>query len=105
MTQHEQILQYIDTFGSITPMQAFTDLGITKLATRISEMSSQGMDFEKEVIYSKNRYGKPIHFMRYSKPIDMDAVNELCLKCGKYELEHEGACDGCKWLELKYERQ
>ena len=30
-------------------------------------------------------------------------INELCLQCGKYELEHEGACDGCEWLKKKYE--
>ena len=23
--------------------------------------------------------------------------NELCLKCGKYTLAHEGACDGYRW--------
>lgn len=23
--------------------------------------------------------------------------NELCLKCGKYTLDHEGACNGCRW--------
>ncbi len=23
--------------------------------------------------------------------------NELCLKCGKYTLAHEGACNGCRW--------
>ncbi len=27
-----------------------------------------------------------------------DAINELCLKCGNYRREHEGACDGCRWL-------
>lgn len=27
-----------------------------------------------------------------------DCVNELCLKCGQYHREHEGACDGCRWL-------
>ena len=32
-------------------------------------------------------------------------INELCLYCGKYELEHEGACDGCKWYEKKYEHK
>lgn len=26
-----------------------------------------------------------------------DCVNELCLKCGQYRREHEGACDGCRW--------
>ena len=29
-------------------------------------------------------------------------INELCLLCGKYELEHEGACEGCEWLKKKY---
>lgn len=28
-----------------------------------------------------------------------DCVNELCLKCGGYHREHEGACDGCRWLK------
>ena len=28
-----------------------------------------------------------------------DCVNELCLKCMKYQYEHEGACDGCRWLK------
>ena len=30
-------------FGSITPMDAFSDLGITKLATRVSEMREEGV--------------------------------------------------------------
>ena len=28
-----------------------------------------------------------------------DCVNELCLRCGQYSREHEGACDGCRWLK------
>ena len=29
---------------------------------------------------------------------EIDALrNELCLKCGKYTLAHEGACNGCRW--------
>ena len=28
-----------------------------------------------------------------------DCVNELCLRCGQYKQEHEGACDGCRWLK------
>ena len=26
-----------------------------------------------------------------------DLKNELCLKCGNYQLAHHGACDGCRW--------
>ncbi len=66
MTQREAILQYIEEFGSITPMQAFADLGITKLATRISEMRKDGMKFTIETVNVKNRYGKTVTYAKYS---------------------------------------
>jgi hypothetical protein len=66
MTQREAILNYINEFGSITPFEAFADLGITKLATRISEMRRDGMEFKIEMVGTKNRYGKTVHYARYS---------------------------------------
>lgn len=66
MTQNERIIQYIKEFGSITPMEAFRDLGVTKLATRVSEMSRDGIAFEKQFVKGKNRYGEPVYYMRYS---------------------------------------
>ena len=69
MSQHEMILNYIDAFGSISPMEAFTDLGITKLATRISEMRRNGYQFNQKMETRKNRYGKDSHYMRYSKAV------------------------------------
>lgn len=67
MNQHERILQYINDFGSISPYEAFKDLGITKLATRISEMRRDGLEFGQRMEYSKNRYGEKTHYMRYFK--------------------------------------
>ena len=64
-TQKQQIAEYINTFGSITPMQAFGDLGITKLATRVSEMKKVGYTFKQTQICTYNRYGKPVRFMKY----------------------------------------
>lgn len=66
MTQREAIVNYITEFGSITPMEAFADLGITKLATRISEMKKYGLRFKTETVKSKNRYGKTVSFAKYS---------------------------------------
>ena len=66
MTQREAILEYIKEFGSITPYQAFADLGITKLATRISEMRKDGMTFKIEMVSTKNRYGKSVSYAKYS---------------------------------------
>lgn len=64
--QHKQIASYIDEFGSITPFEAFEDLGITKLATRVSEMKREGIAFSQERVSRKNRFGKSVSFMRYS---------------------------------------
>ena len=68
MTQKEMVLNYIADFGSITPMEAFGDLGITKLATRISEMKKEGRQFKIDMVKGKNRYGKTTRYARYSFP-------------------------------------
>lgn len=69
MTQKERIVQYLDDFGSITTMEAFSDLGITRLASRIHELVRNGLPIKKEMVSSKNRYGEEVHFMRYSKAV------------------------------------
>lgn len=66
MNQYDRIINYINEFGSITPIDAFADLGITKLSTRIGEMSRNGIEFEKRYVKSRNRYGEPVYYMRYS---------------------------------------
>jgi hypothetical protein len=70
-TQKQLILDYIADFGSITPMEAYS-LGITKLATRISEMRKEGMQFKIETIKGKNRYGKATRYARYSFPNEIN---------------------------------
>lgn len=65
-TQHKDILRYLDECGSITTMEAFYHLGITKLSTRISELIKQGFRFRKEYVTDRNRYGRKIQYMRYS---------------------------------------
>lgn len=32
-------------------------------------------------------------------------INELCVYCGKYLNEHEGACNGCEWYPIKREER
>lgn len=66
MTQHEAIYKYIERFGSITPMDAFSDLGITKLATRVGEMRASGTEIIGTWETAKNRFGKKVRYMRYS---------------------------------------
>lgn len=66
MTQCEKVMKYIHDFGSITTMQAFTDLGITRLASRINDLKNQGVQFTRTMETGKNRYGESVSYMRYS---------------------------------------
>ena len=65
--QQMDILCFIFDFGSITPMEAFTELGITKLSTRISEMKVLGIQFDQNFEDRTNRRGKKVHYMRYRR--------------------------------------
>lgn len=47
-------------------MEAFSDLGITKLATRVSELISDGEKIRKQPEKRLNRYGKKCRYMRYT---------------------------------------
>lgn len=65
-TQNERILNYIDEFGSITQIEALRDIGVMRLASRISDLKRKGYNVisKKETI--KNRYGEVTHIKRYS---------------------------------------
>lgn len=67
--QHERILRFLDEHGSITPMEAFSELGITKLSTRIGEMIESGIRIEKHREKGRNRFGEKVTYMRYTKEV------------------------------------
>ena len=65
--QQFSILAFICANGSITPMDAYSELWITKLATRVSEMKAMGIRFDQVYESRKNSFGKKVRFMRYRK--------------------------------------
>ena len=66
MNQCEKIKEYINEFGSISSMEAFKDLGITRLSARIMELERQGVNIERTSEYALNRYGDKTHYTRYT---------------------------------------
>lgn len=65
LTQKDRILMWIANNGSITSWEAYKELGITQLATRIFELKDLGYNFSKETVFTKNRYGYPTHYDKY----------------------------------------
>lgn len=66
ITQKQRIIKYIQDFGSITALEAMKDLGITQLGARIDGLQKDGYSFRKVWERSKNRYGEPVDYKRYS---------------------------------------
>lgn len=65
VTQKEMVLQYMQDFGSITPVQAFQDLGIMRLGARIFELKKDGVMIESRLASARNRYGKTVRYSEY----------------------------------------
>lgn len=65
MTHKKAVLQYLKDFGSVISMEAFRDLGITRLAAVIYDLKRDGFDIKSEEVVSKNRYGKVVRFSKY----------------------------------------
>jgi len=65
ITQRDRVLAYIKDFGSITSWEAYKDLGVTQLGTRIWELKKLGYVFTKQRVNVKNRYGDPSHYDMY----------------------------------------
>ena len=65
-SQKNMVLDYIREFGSITPLDAFRDLGITRLAAIVFRLKDEGHDIDKTIEIGKNRFGNRTRYARYS---------------------------------------
>lgn len=64
-TQNERIIEYIHKFGSITQLEALRDLGIMRLASRISDLKRLGYPVASKREIVKNRFGEKTPISRY----------------------------------------
>lgn len=65
ITQCQRIVDYMRRFGSISTLEAFNDLGVARLASRIHDLKDQGYNISSETKSTKNRYGEKVHFKVY----------------------------------------
>lgn len=64
-TQCDKVLAYMKEFGSITQLEALSDLGCMRLASRISDLRQQGYPIGRRMKTGKNRYGDDVTFAEY----------------------------------------
>lgn len=65
MTQNERVIQYMTETGSITALEAIRELGVLRLAARISDLRKEGHLITASTESGKNRYGDACHWVRY----------------------------------------
>ena len=65
-TQKDRVLEYIQQFGSITSLDAFRDLGNTRLSASIWLLRHEdGIEIESISESTKNRFGDTVSYFRY----------------------------------------
>lgn len=64
MTQSKRVLDYMRKYGSITTLEAFRDLGITRLSGVIFDLRKSYV-ISSKTEQSRNRYGEKTSYSRY----------------------------------------
>ena len=65
MTQTEKILEHMKTYGSITPVEAYSHYAILRLGARIYDLRREGYHIKSESVKGTNRFGGTMHYSRY----------------------------------------
>ena len=61
----QRVFDYLTEFGSITTLQAFKDLGESRLSARIFELREKGVNISSERIVVKNRFKEKRYVNKY----------------------------------------
>lgn len=74
MTQCDRILRHLNDHGSITSLEAMSEYGIMRLASRINDLKKMGYPILSERVTGKNRYDETTSYSIY-RLADKEAVN------------------------------
>ncbi len=64
-TQATRVLEYMREYGGITQLEALQELGVMRLASRVSDLKRSGYSIVGERVEVKNRYGESCYIKRY----------------------------------------
>lgn len=65
LTQCDRILRHLNDHGSITSLEAMSEYGIMRLASRITDLKGMGYPILSERITGKNRYNETTSYSIY----------------------------------------
>ena len=65
-TQCERLLDYLKSNGSVEPLEAWEELGIYRLSSRICDLRQDGHSISSGRTTAYNSYGEEVKFARYT---------------------------------------
>lgn len=70
MKQTEKIACHLETYGSITSLEAMQEYGIMRLASRVSDLKKAGIPIKAEMVSGINRFGEATSYAKYSLGVE-----------------------------------
>ena len=64
-TQNDRVLAYMRSHKGITSLDAYRDLGCTRLSARIAGLKGMGIAIGKIMVDRENRYGETVKVAQY----------------------------------------
>lgn len=65
LTQCDRIIRHLKDHGSITSLEAMSEYGIMRLASRINDLKGMGYPILSERVTGKNRYNETTSYSIY----------------------------------------
>lgn len=66
MTQDERLLDHLQKFYSIQPLESWTRLGIYRLSACIHRLRRQGHKIRTDIVAVQNQFGEDCHVAKYT---------------------------------------
>jgi len=65
LTQKAKVLRHLQEIGTITPIQAFFDYSVMRLAVIVFRLKDEGYNIETTILQSENKFGEPVRYAQY----------------------------------------
>ncbi len=73
MNKHRAVLQWLQTHGSISSMEAINNFGATRLSAIVFNLKRKGYNIETVMCDGRDQFGRHVRFARYylrDSPVD-----------------------------------
>ena len=66
MTQDERLLEHLERFNSVNPLEAWTQLGIYRLSACVHRLRNRGYKIKTDLVPVQNQFGETCHVAKYT---------------------------------------